>query len=279
MTREKIIERFVRDGERLGAAAEAGVAPGRLADLAVFREWVQSNLDAFLQSLDAPLEERRRKLEAQKLGRLAVLEGTPDLFGPVDYTRAETLHTRVVAWVLSPERNGALGVAPLRAFLELLATKTTAEIRPEWADEAANLSANPEWSVGDLGRVDVWLQLPDAIFAIEAKVDHVERADQVADYRRALQNAPAQGARFTVFLTLVSQVVSSDSEAIHITFEDLLRAWLPVAAEGSSGEHQYLGAWLRTVAQRLTGTAGSGAFHTWPRAQRGRTLSLLEETS
>jgi hypothetical protein len=278
MTRDEILQFFLGSGERLWRAEEVGLPYARLADLDHFRSLVQTDLGAFLRTLDAPFEARRLALSSHALSQLAVLETTPDLFGPLDHIRAETLHTRVVAWALSPHRLGpGLGVEPLRAFLSLLARDEESGVNPEWADGAAHVVARPEWHVSGCGRIDVWLELPDAVFAIEAKVDAELRLRQLEDYQRAAER-PSRGRKgHVVFLTLDPNNPASSPPTHRITFADLLTAWLPLAAAGRTGEHLYLGAWLRTLAHHLYPVSGSGPFHSWPRARRGRTLSHFED--
>jgi hypothetical protein len=280
MTAEKkraLVDHFLAVGARLDRAAHAGLAPSRLADLDHFRDTVQADLGAFLLGLVAPFEARRVALAPRALAELAVLETTPDLFGPLDHIREEVLHTRVLAWALSPARVGALGVEPLRAFLKVLADQPDNDVRPEWADAAAMVKARPEWNVPGCGRIDVWLELSEARFAIEAKVDAPEGDGQLERYRRAVDHHLGKRKGYTVFLALERDIAVSDPHAIRVTYVDLLRAWLPVAAAGRSGEHLYLGAWLRTLALHLVEVSGTGPFNTWPRARRGKTLSLLED--
>ena len=278
MTHSELLQHFLTAGERIRRAEEAGLPQARLADLDHFRGLVQADLDAFLSTLDAPFEARRVGLSPRALSQLAVLETTPDLFGPLDQIRAETLHTRVVAWALSPHRLGpGLGTAPLRAFLTLLARDETSGVSPEWADSATHRVAKPEHHVRGCGRIDVWLELADAVFAIEAKVDAGLRDWQLEDYQAAVKN-PTRGRKgFVVFLTVERDNPPSSLPTLRVTFDDLLAAWLPIAAEGRSGEHLYLGAWLRTLAHHLYELSGLGPFSSWPRARRGRTLSQLED--
>lgn len=274
----EVVARFVTLGTALDRAEQAGIPRARLDDLDHFRATVQGeHLEGFLLGLDAPFEARRLGLPAHGLAQLAALEGTPDLFGPLDHIRAETLHSRVLAWALSPRRLGpALGVEPLRAFLSLLAAQPDSDVRPEWADDAARVCARPEWHVRGCGRIDVWLELPDAIFAIEAKVDHHLRPGQLIGYRKAVQAPPGNRKRYVVFLPLQRGIDVSNVKPLYLTFEDVLTAWLPLAAAGRTGEHLYLASWLRTVSQHLANVSGTGPFSGWPRARRGRTLSLLE---
>lgn len=285
MTPENI-QQYILFGRRILRSAEVGLPDTRLDDLDRFRTVHMPRFAGFLRDQRAPLDARRTSLPAERLKQLAVLESTPDLLGPLDHIRQETLHTRALAWALSPARlGGTLGEAPLRAFLELLARHAppgSPIIDPDWADEAGAAAAIPEHHVPGRGRVDVWLALPQAIFAIEAKVSHVERDGQLSDYRKALDDALARssGRRgFTVFLARDADDEVSDPDAVRLTWAQLVEAMLPVAAAGETGEHRYLGSWLRTVALHLAELSGHGPFSGWPLARQVRTLALLEGRS
>lgn len=274
MTRAQALARIVAYG-REHLAARSGQQ--RAAELEHFGRRVIARPKEFLEELDARLEERRQGLPRAQQRQLALLAGTPDLFSPLDHIRAETLHTRVIAWALSPRRlSDGLGVKPLRALLEVLAKRDPA-VLPEWADAAEGTSASPERHLGAEGRVDVWIELQEAVLAIEVKVDHSEREDQTKDYRCAVEKAcerPKRAAHL-VFLTLDGSSDPSDERAICVSFRDLLLAWLPVAVSGDSDEHRYLSLYLRTVARHLVLVSDAGPFASWAASRRAATLTML----
>lgn len=282
MTRYEAVQRFISLGQ--GHLQLEGSQPGSAhdPDLRRFRERVMANPKAFLAEAKERGLARKEEVMSRRedLARqLAVLEGPGDLFGPLDHIRAEVLHTRAIAWVLSPWRlKRGIGHAGLGAFLGML-QRHEPEINVEWAAAATDQDCTiPEYVAGERGRVDVWLDLPHVLIAIEAKIDANERADQLKDYRAAVTSARKKRPGHTVFLGLQRPDKCSDHRAIRVGFKDLLRALLPVAAAGDDHDHHYLGLYLRTVARSLLHLSDTGTFETWDPARMTRTLTFLEES-
>jgi len=237
-----------------------------------FRRAVTTDPEAFRARVQAGIERRLAQLGPERRARLDVLGVEPDLMGPLDQVRAETLHTRVIAWALSPARlSHGLGTAPLRALLDRLSLG----VRFHDGVDLDGVRAVPEHSVGSHGRVDIWLPLPGLEVLIEAKIDHFEGEGQVAGYRRAFPSREV----ITVFLTLDGRPCESDPNAVPLSFRDLLAAWIPVAASGRTGEHDYLARYLKTVAVEFCDLADEGGFQEWPWARQIRTLEFVEGTS
>lgn len=279
-----IADAYVAFGHRL--LRGGGLAPRQLPALHRFRAEILPRFDTFLRERRASMVDRMSRLSPEARAALSVLEGTPDLLGPLDQIRQETLHTRALAWALSPRRlQGTLGAEPLRRFLTLLARKApegTPTPGPELAVADPQLRAEPERVVPGRGRVDVWLNLPGHVVAVEAKVDHVLRWRQLEDYRAAVDAECAHTPNrrgLVVFLALEGTERPPDRRVVCLSWLDILEALLPVAASGSTGDYHYLGLWLRSVARSLATLGGEGPFLGWPPARQGHTLTFLERWS
>ena len=271
-------ERYVERILEFGRALSVEPIDADAAALARFRaEVMRDDKGAtFWRGLKDLAERRAAALDGERRRRLAVLGVEPDLFGPLDYTRAETCFTRVVAWALSPARLleaepvGGLGTAPLLALLAWL--RARAEI-PTWSDaELVTITAVPELHLEEAGRLDVALMLPGLALGIEAKVDATEGEDQLARYRSAL--AQSGDPVVMMFLTKDRDEPETDKDAIPISFRDLLRLWLPVAAAGESGQHLYFCRYLKSVAN-LYNYVSTGSFQRWGVVTQLRALDLL----
>ncbi len=278
MTDEDSIRRFVDLGRTHRRAELWGCPQQDVARLEHFRERVIGRPEAFLAELDAGLAARLEKL-GDKTHLLAVLEATPDLFSPLRATHRETLHTGLLAWLLSPTLLTHLGAAPLRAFLTLLAGRAGegAAVDPAWAEHPSGAIAEHVCGGGD--RIDVLVELSGAVIAIEAKIEHILTDGQLDGYRKEANERARAGNRqaWVVFLAKDpgSELPGGDP-AIGVSYRDLMQALLPVAASGDSGEHWILGAWMRTILGPILSLSGVGGFSSWNRAQQGATLSLIE---
>ena len=125
------------------------------------------------------------------------------------------------------------------------------------------------------GRVDVRVELPGVLVFIEAKVDSDEGVGQLATYYGALETERGTRDGFLVYLTRPAHDPPDKSiPCKHMTFEDLLRLWLPVA--GASDEtHGYLARFLKSTAL-LLGRAGVGTFDDWTFGLQRAALNLVE---
>lgn len=273
------LDRMVEYGRRLRRSV-AATPPGRQSGRGLddFRRLFMKDPQWLRRRVEDGLAARRAGLASEAQQWLRVLETTPDLLGPMEYVRYEPIYTRVLAWALTPSvQPGGLGDAPLRALLEWLAS--AAPVRVPSADEAIGaVTVVAEKGLGKFGRADVWLELRDVVIVIEAKVDASEGHEQVSKYRRAVDRyAPGKEA-LLVFLTPDGDDSTSDEVAVPLSFEELLRLWLPLAAAGDSGEHTYLRHYLKSIAHHVSELTGAGPYDAWTSYERRRALSFLEES-
>jgi hypothetical protein len=285
MNRKEAIARFVAFGRGHRRAREPEIDDADPRLLEQFTERVMSNPDEYLSRLVDSVEARRRGLSPDAQTQIAALEDALDLFGPLAFERKETAYSRVLAWALSPSSNGQLGEAPLAALLGAVERKQGAahpadRIDADWAHHFEDGDAVAEHCIPG-GRIDVWLSLPDACIAIETKIGHSERDNQAAEYHRyakLVARATKHRRSYLVWLSLEEPDKVRHVHAINLTWKDLLVAWLPIAT-GTSSDHRYLGAYLRSIAQHLVELADDGPFSTWGPSRQEKVLSLFSERS
>jgi hypothetical protein len=217
---------------------------------------------------------RYQRLPPHKRVAIGVLGAVPDLLAPAGRRYDELLHTNTIAWVLG---RTTFRVEARRRFLKAVEEgipRNDAAPFSAATFDAQGAIAIAERSVGRFGRVDVWLETPAHVIAIEGKILAQEGKDQVPRYNDARRLFPGKASWTVVFLT-VDLDQEPSGPALHLTFTDLLRAWLPLAAAGDTGEHRHLGLYLASVA-RLCGIGASGGFDTWTFTERRKALDLLQ---
>jgi hypothetical protein len=131
-----------------------------------------------------------------------------------------------------------------------------------------------ERSLGQYGRVDVSIDGPKAIVFIEVKIDAAEGNQQLSRYGKALAQLVGERVSLLVFLTFDEKKIAAGGHR-QITFRNLLRVWLPIAASSRSQNAAYLSMYLKTIAQ-LYGVAASGEFDRWPLHTQRAALAFIE---
>jgi len=220
----------------------------------------------------------RKALTASEACQLDLIGIEPDLLSPLQQLRKETSHTRVLAWALTPSSR-SLGHAALKAFVDRVDLIRKDMKRPDVeVDEAswdlAGAKVRAEHHLPGYGRADLSIDLPNAFILVEVKIDAKEREGQIKDYwEAAKKNA---GTRTPVVVYLTADPEDKRTEfAICLTFEQLLRDWLPVAAAFASAEHRYLASYLASVA-RVLGLADAAGFDDWSFARRRKAIDFIK---
>lgn len=221
---------------------------------------------------------RRSQLSSKQRRQLDILGWTPDLLEPLRSRFDERSHTEVLAWLLDPRTNGLEG-RPLDVLVErmngLRRERGETEDLPFDRTSLKDTTVLPEVTFAPFGRVDVSVATPAMLLLIEVKVFATERKSQLPDYQKAATQYGKKRVSQVGFLTADPDQEPS-VDVPHLTFRDLLVDWLPIAAEGDSGAHLYLGRYLSSVA-RLLGIAHPGDFDDWSFSARARALDLICE--
>lgn len=221
--------------------------------------------------------ERRRVLGRTNRELLRVLEAELDLLGPIQQERVERAHSAAIAFFLDVHQYGEVARACRSAFKRLLVEGTARGEDGDLPDELdlADVDVEAERQLGDLGRVDISLDGPNALVFVEVKVDAAEGAEQLTRYAKALDRLAGDRESLLVFLTLDGAPVGRTRRAHrHLTFTDILGAWLPIAASHPGAG--YLGMYLKTIASHLLRLAGPGEFDGWTLKVQRAALAFLE---
>ena len=262
-------ERTAYISKLVGLAAKLKTADDAEDDsaLTAFRTVLKPNARDIMWRVAGATLERRRSLPSTSRQALHVLEVAPDLLGPLGCARTEVAHSGALAFFLDPTAAGDLGTACLEAFVGLVVAPTTSAEGSDDLPDTLDLTGakvTAERGLGRHGRVDVSIEAPKALVFIEVKVGASEGPDQLARYGKALDELSGDRDTLLVFLTLDEEATTSTTRAYrHITFRDVLRTWLPIAASSHSEGVAYLSMYLKTIAQHLEQLAGAGEFDRW----------------
>lgn len=227
------------------------------------------------------VHQERVALSGRARDYLRVLETTPDLLGPLGATRQEILHSQAIAWFLDVQRSGEVGRRCLAAFSTLVEDLEQGSSRgdiPERFEVGDLPSVATEVYVGSNERVDIVLQSARGIAFIEVKVDAEEGVRQLDRYGESLLAVTgADKNRWLIFLTAdPSAETATKYPHRHLSFGDLLRAWMPIAAEQTTPGHQFLRLYLKSVARHLLGIVDGDDFDRWSLARKWSAIRFVQ---
>lgn len=233
--------------------------PGEVFERVIIQGWPQ-----LTHRVQGAVAEALAGLDEDQHYTLRVLEDSPSLLGPLGLAGDERAHCKLLERALG--LSGPLGDRLREAFL----LRIGGEQRPsDWI-------VSPERVVAQGCRVDLELRIPGRWCCwIEAKVYSAEREDQLADYRRHLDEV-GEAERIEValvFLTIDGRPGQAEGQAVPLRYLDLVQAWAPLV-RGPEPEALYLRLWLRSLAE-LSGLTATGPSARWPLAQRANALKLL----
>jgi len=276
--RRAFVEELVRLSRDLVA-----LPPVPATNIEAFRERIMPHVDSIMRVVAGAQALRRRALNEEQRAAIDVLSVPGDLLGLLGQERSEVAHTAALGAFLNTEPRSpfpALAQACAREFEEVLRdahSRNGGSPLPALRLDESHVDCEHALPTGD--RVDVVLESRAAIVFVEAKIDAEARERQLDDYADAL-DARAKfdpRHRVLVFLTVrANQAAGTTRVHVHVTFLDLLRAWLPLAAGGMRGAHD-LARYLKTIATHLCSIASRGAFDEWPLHVQRRCLEFLEK--
>lgn len=240
------------------------------------------------QAITARLErEVARALEALPDNRAKVVEVLsryPDLLTPINEHRSETCHTRALSYFLGQRFPHAQDCAA--AIMRVALNRhPPAEHRLDAKQTKAELY------VPDVGRLDVFFRYGPWHVVIEAKIDAAEGEGQREKYADWLDRIGGKRGLLIYLTPEDRQEPQANTSAAspkiakvtyrELTFTQLLREWLFVAARQVDPLAEYLGAYLKSVAMHLCGKplAEHGNFGDWSVATRLALVDLLKSQS
>jgi hypothetical protein len=248
-------------------------------DVAAALATIKPRATEILDRLAGALAQRKRRLSPGQRAYLSALEATPDLLTPIAQQRSERAHMAAIAFFLDAKRAGAIATRCRAAFRDLVLDHRPADAHFDELD-LSRATVQIEHDLGAAGRVDIAITSLTALVYIEGKVDAAEGQDQLKDYAAAL--AKHAGSRQPVLVYLTRRGASGPGKGVscvHLTFNQLLDAWLPICVEQKGGVADYLATYLKTVAVELVRCVGHGGFDEWHLAHRRLALDYIERTT
>jgi hypothetical protein len=269
--RDAYVARIVAMGSKLRASEGNEENDG----VEAFRHVLMPNVRDIMWRVAGATLERRRQLGPESRDALRVLEVSPDLLGPLAYARTEVAHSRALSFFLDPAQSGDVGRECLAAFVELVARVGDRDADDE-APDVTGAHVMAERVVAPYGRVDVSIDAPKSLIFVEVKVDAAEGPSQLARYNKALAQLAMGREALLVFLTADDEQTGAGSDHRHVTFADVLRAWLPIAARTKKAQGTYLAMYLKTIARHLHRLADDGEFDAWRLPTQRAALAFIE---
>lgn len=269
---------YLRELARLASSLKPPVAAAEEEEgLELFRQRVMVRANDLRWRMLGANVQRRSLLTSVQRGAVHSLELEPDLLGPMGESRYEPIHTKLLAYHLNPLNGSELAPLLLKALLAVVAERCQERglAQPSYLP-GSKASVEAE-RVTSKGRVDISISLPDTLILIENKVDAEEGPAQLARYHDALGELRGNRQGLLVYLTLpgAAQPKSSIPYA-HLTFRDVLQAWLPVATHGG-GAAEYLARYLKSIACGVLRLCRRGGFDQWSFREQRAILDLVEE--
>ncbi len=262
---------FFRELARRAASLPSQPILDATEKLNSFRRLFIERPDEFRRRMRDANNRTRSALSPRERVALGALDALPDLLGPQEDLHHEPTHSRLIAFFMNPSQSPEVGLSLLRAFLKLVGC-TEALLDPA---DLRSASVTPE-SLVEKGRVDIRIATPGLLAYVEVKVHASEGPDQLSRYRSDLENKHGTRTPLLVYLTLSdAEAPSSELACEHVTLGDLLRVWLPFAADGI-GPPGYLARYLKSVAL-LLGAGGHGAWDRWTFSEQRKALRLFDK--
>ncbi len=241
-------------------------APAGSDPLAAFRDLIIPAAQNLRWRLRGVVAERVANLTHDQRRMLDVLSMDPDLLAPLGLQTSEVHHTQALAWCLDPDENGALATGPLEALLSVLHENGDGHRRKLNKLPASSLQAvRSEHPLTTRRRIDIALQFERGRIFIENKIESTEHTGQLAAYRCYLDKLEAAegSVGVLVYLTADADDEPGETPAVHVTWQQLLGALLPVACRTDSPAHRYLASYLATVGRYVLDLTHEGPFETW----------------
>lgn len=124
-----------------------------------------------------------------------------NIFEAVNMGKQEVHHSRFIAFLLDPAESHGLGTSFLRRFLLSTASNCTNSPMSRLSLSVADLSGALVYCERD--HIDITVEIPELrlMFAVENKIDSLERTDQLKDYRELIARRYPQYSFMGCFLT------------------------------------------------------------------------------
>lgn len=179
-----------------------------------------------------------------------------NIFRALAVERYEIRHSNFFAFLLDPRENHGLGDILLRKFLRDIFADTKVQNRTLFhADsmDLSNVDVRREWR-----NIDILIELPDDVIAVENKVDAAEHGQQLRRYKTIVDDEFPGKRKHFVYLTPFGTEASEDEDKkVYVNYSysqiaEILANVLALYRESISDKIAiYLGDYLTTIKREL----------------------------
>lgn len=146
-----------------------------------------------------------------------------NIFSALWLDRRENYHSRFIAYLLDPRAHHDQGAKFLRCFFDKLGIEDPSSL------SVASVTA--EYSVGELGRLDLVISTPQSIIVIENKIDAGEQEDQISRYRKWLDDNHHGRKQRLLFLTPTGSPPTTGKADLNWSYRKVIE-WLDDSLKG-----------------------------------------------
>jgi len=181
---------------------------------------------------------------------------TPNIFQILSVSRTEIRHSNFLGWLLDPNGNHGLGRLFLTKFLRGVATSEVAIELDEFDIDLLNFNnveIRREWK-----NIDLLLVFDTLVICIENKIDSKDHSNQLAKYRKTINDSFENKNKIFVYLTPTGEQPTAKSEIEHYalySYQEIIEQFdriLKIHGKSlNSGVNQYISDYLTTIKREL----------------------------
>jgi len=138
---------------------------------------------------------------------------TPNIFQILSVARTEIRHSNFLGWLLDPNANHGLGKLFLTKFLRGISTSEVATELDEFNIEDLNynnVEIRREWK-----NIDLLIIFDSLVICIENKIDSKDHSNQLAKYRKIINDTFNKRKKVFVYLTPTGEASTTETEKQH----------------------------------------------------------------
>ena len=181
---------------------------------------------------------------------------TPNIFQILSVARTEIRHSNFLGWLLDPNGNHGLGRLFLTKFLRGVSTSEVATELDEFDIDRLNFNnveIRREWK-----NIDLLLVFDTLVICIENKIDSKDHSNQLAKYRKTINDSFENKNKIFVYLTPTGEQPTTKSEIEHYalySYQEIIEQFdriLKIHGKSlNSGVNQYISDYLTTIKREL----------------------------
>jgi len=181
---------------------------------------------------------------------------TPNIFQILSVARTEIRHSNFLGWLLDPNGNHGLGRLFLTKFLRGVSTSEVATELDEFDIDLLNFNnveIRREWK-----NIDLLLVFDTLVICIENKIDSKDHSNQLAKYRKTINDSFENKNKIFVYLTPTGEQPTTKSEIEYYalySYQEIIEQFdriLKIHGKSlNSGVNQYISDYLTTIKREL----------------------------